>query len=100
MIYTEATQGHNTGINAATTGAAHNDHIPPIEATAIDPTFTHHIEHITDHPHIEVIELTNPEIAVNHAHDHPTNLQGRTGTDEIHILGDHKEKRTSRRTQG
>ena len=48
MIHTEATQGHNIGIIAATTGAA-------CEATAIDPTMTHHIDHITDHPYIEVL---------------------------------------------
>ena len=29
-IHTEAAQGHDSCINAATTGAAHDDHIPPI----------------------------------------------------------------------
>ena len=81
MIHTEATQGHSTGINAATTGATHDNYTPPIEATAIDPAMTHHTDNITDYPHIEVLQLINPEITVDHSHDHPTNLQGRTHTD-------------------
>ena len=98
MIHMEATQGHNTGINAATTGAAHDDHALPIEVIAINPTMTNHINHITDHPHIEVLQLTNPEIKVDHAHDHPADLQGRIHTDEVNILADHEENNTSRRT--
>ena len=58
-IPTKATQGHNTGIDTATIRAVHDDHAPPVEATAIGPTGTHHI---ADHPHIEVLQLTNPEI--------------------------------------
>ena len=81
MILTEATQGHNTGIYAATTGAVHDDCTPPKEATAIDLTVTHHIDHIADLPPIEVLHLINPEITVDHTHNHPTNLQGRTHTD-------------------
>ena len=100
VIHTEATQGHNTGINAATTGAAHDDHAPPIEPTAIDLTMSHHIHHITDHPHIENLQLTNPEITVDHTHNHPTDTQGRTNTDQVHIPADHEENHTSRRTQG
>ena len=73
-ILTEATQGHNTRIDAATTGAAHDDCTPPIEATAIDLTMTHHIDLIADHPHINILQLINPEIAVGHTHDHPTDL--------------------------
>ena len=42
-ILTEAAQGHNTRIDIATTGAAHDDHAPAIEATPID---SHH-----DTPH-------------------------------------------------
>ena len=100
MIHTEAAHGHNTRINAATTGAAHNAHAPPIEVTAINLTVTHHIYHIADHPHIEVLQLTTPEIIVDHAHDHPTNLQGETCTGHIHIPADHKANHTSRRTSG
>ena len=98
-IFTEAAQGHNTGIDAATIGAAHNDCIPPIEATTIDPAVTCHINHITDRSHIEVLQLINPEITVDHTHDHATNLQGRTNTDHIHIPADHEESHTSRRSQ-
>ena len=64
---------------------AHNDHAPPIEATAIYLATTCHINLITDHPDIEVLQLINPEITVDHTHDHPTNLQGRTHTDQVHI---------------
>ena len=35
--------------------------------------------------HIEVLQLTNPEITVDHAHNHPTDLQGKTHTDQVHI---------------
>ena len=76
MILTEAAQGHNTGIDAATTGASHHDHAPPIDDTTINLTMTHNIDHITDHPHIEVLQLFIPEITVGHTHDHPTDLQG------------------------
>ena len=93
-ILTEATQGHNIGIIAATTGTGHNNHTPPIEATVINPAMTHHLNHITDHPCIEVLQLTNPEIAVDHTPDHPTNFQGRTHTDQVHIAADHEENHT------
>ena len=100
VILTEATQGNNTRIDTATIGAVHDNHTPPIEATAINLFMICHINHIADHPHIEVLQLINPEIAVDHTHDHPRNLQGRTHTDQVHIPADHQEKHTSRRTQG
>ena len=100
MIPTEAAQGHNTGIDTATTGAAHDDHALPMEATAINLTMTHHIDCITDHPQIELLQLTNSEIAVDHAHDHLTDLQDRTHTDQVHNPAYHKENHTLRRTQG
>ena len=81
VIHTEAAQGHNTMIDAAAIGAVHDNCTPPIQGTAINLAMTCHIDHIADHPHIEVFQLTNPEIAVDHTHDHPTNLQGRTHTD-------------------
>ena len=59
MIPTEAILDYNTRIDAATTGAAHDDLTPPLEATAIDLVMTHHI---TDHPHIEALQVINPEI--------------------------------------
>ena len=81
MIYTEATQGHKIGIITATTGKAHEAQAPSIEVTAINLPTTHHINLIADHLHIEVIQLTTPGITVDHTHDHPTNLQGKTCTD-------------------
>ena len=98
MIHTEATQGHNIGIIAATTGAAHDAKPPHIEVTAINLTATHHNALIADHPHIEVLWLTVSEITVDHVHDHPTNLQGETCTGHIHIPADHEANHTSRRT--
>ena len=61
---------------------------------------THHIDHIADHPHIEVLQLTSQEITADHSHNHPTDLQGRTHIDQVHIAADHEENHTSRRTQG
>ena len=52
IIHTEAAQGHNIGIITATTEAAHDVHAPPIE-------------------------VTTPEITVDHTHDHPTNFKVR-----------------------
>ena len=100
LIHTEVTQDHNIRIIATTTGAANIAHAPPIEVTAINLTATHHINHITDHPHIEVLQLTTPEIAEGHTHDHPTNLQGKIYTDQVHIPADHEASHTSSRTQG
>ena len=60
MIHTGAAQGLNTGIITATRRAAHNTHSPPIEVTAIDLAMTLHIDLITDHSHIEVLQLTTP----------------------------------------
>ena len=73
MTHTEANPGHDIGIITATPGVAHNTHIPHIEITVIVPTVTHHTDIITDHSHIEVPELTTPEIAVDHIQIHPTN---------------------------
>ena len=55
--------------------------------------------HITDHPCIEVLWLTTPEIAVDHTHKHPTSLHGETCTDQIHIPADHEANHTSRRAK-
>ena len=100
LIPTEAALDHNTGIDMASTGAVHNNHAPPIGPTAIDLTMTHHIDHIADHPHIEVLQLINPEIAVGHIHDHPTDLQSRMHIDQVHTPADHVEDHTPRRTLG
>ena len=98
MIHTEASQGHNTGIIAATTGAAHDAHVPPIEVTATDLAMTHHINLIADYPYIETLQLTTSGIAVDHAHNHLTNLQGKTHMDQVHIPADHEPHHISRRT--
>ena len=73
MTHTEATPGHDIGIITATPGVAHNTNIPHIEITVINPTTTHHTNLIADHPHIEVPQLTTPEIIGDHIHLHPTN---------------------------
>ena len=98
LIHTEAAQGDNIKIITATTGAAHDAHAPPTEVTAINPTTTHHTNHITDHQCMEVLQLTTPEIAVGDAHDHPTNFQGKTHTDQIHVPENHEANHTPRRT--
>ena len=81
-------------------GVAHDAHTLYIEITAIDPTTTHLIDLIADHPHIEVLQLTTPETIVDHTQDHLTNLQGKTCTGHICIPADHEANHTSRRTQG
>ena len=93
MIHTEAVQGHNIKIITDTTGVAHNIHTPPIEVTAINLTVTHHIDLITDHPHIEAILLTTPEITVDHTPSLPTNPPGDIHNDQLHIPGDHEVKK-------
>ena len=95
----EAAPGHDIGIIADTPGVAHDAHTPHIDITAIDPTATHHTDYITDHPHIEVLQLTIHEIIVDHAHDHPTNLQRETCIGYIYIPADYKANHISRRTQ-
>ena len=97
-IHTEAAPGQSIGIITATPGVAHDAHTPHIEITAIDLAMTHHISLTLDHPHIEILQLTSPEITVDHTHDHPTNLQGEICTGHIHIPADHKANHTSRRT--
>ena len=95
----EVTPGHDIRIISAIPGVAHNAHTPHTEITAIDPTTTHHIDPPTDHPHIEVPQLTTPETIVDHIHVHPTNPQGEICTGHIHIPADHEANHTSRRTQ-
>ena len=84
VICIEATLDHDTWIDAATTGATHDDLTQPTEDTATDLAMTHHIIHITDHPNIKALQVINPEVAVYHICDHPTNLQGMNLTDQIH----------------
>ena len=100
MIHTEDTPGHDIRITTSTPGVAHNAHAPHIEIKAINPATTHLTDLITDHPHTEVLHLTTSETTVDHAHTHPTNLQGKTCIGHIHILADHEANHTSRRVQG
>ena len=98
MTHTEATPGHDIGIIAAIPRVAHNAHVPYIEITVIDPTRTHHTDLIADHPHIEVPQLTTPEIIVDHVHIHPTNPQDKFHIGHTHTPADHKAHHTTRRT--
>ena len=97
-IPTEAALDYITRIDTATTGAVHNDCPLPIEATAINLATTHHIDHITHHPHTEVLQVITSEITVDHIHDHPTNLQGRTHINQVPTPADHEENHTPRKT--
>ena len=60
----------------------------------------HHTDLITDHQCMEVPQLTTPEIAVDHAHEHPTNLQSEIHTGHIHIPADLEANHTSGRPWG
>ena len=99
MIHTEATPGHDIGITTATPGVAHDAHTSHIEITAIDPTAAHHTDLIADHPYTEFLQLTTPEIIVNHVHIHPTSPQGEIHKGHIHIPANHNANHTPRRTQ-
>ena len=98
MTHTEATPGHDIGIITVTPGVAHDTYAPHTETTVIDPTMIHHTYLTTDHPHIEVFQLTTPESVVDHIHIHPTSPQGEICTGHIHIPAYHKANHTSRRT--
>ena len=98
MIHIETTLDHNTGIDATTTGAAHDDLTQPTEFTATDLAVTHHTGHIADHLHIAALCVINPKIAVHHTHDHPTDLQDINHTDQIHTLAGQEESHIPRRT--
>ena len=97
MIHIEATPGHDIGIIPATPGVTHDAHAPHIEIAAIDPSTPHHTDLIPDHPHIEVLQLTTPEIIVDHIHIHPTNPQGKIHTGDSSIPADHEVNHTSGR---
>ena len=59
---------------------------------------THHINLIADHPHIEVPQLTTPEIIVDLIHVHPTNPQDKICISHIHTPADHEANHTIKRT--
>ena len=98
MIHTEAAPGHDIGIITAYPGVAHDAHAPHIDITAINPAMTHHTNLTADHPHIEVFQLTTPEIVVDHIHVHPTNLQCEIHIGHNHISAVQEANHTSRRT--
>ena len=88
MTPTEAIPGHTTGITDNITGVvcnAHTQALIPIVLTAA--------LHITDHLHIEALQLT-PEITADHALNQPTNPPRKPCTSLHHILEDHKVKHT------
>ena len=98
MIPTQAALDFNTGIHAATTGAAHNDITQHIGATFIDLAMTHHINHITDYPHIEALQVINPETAVGYIHNDPTDLQGMNHVGQVHNPAGQEDNHITRRT--
>ena len=98
MIHIEAALDHNTGIDTATTGAVHYDLIQPTEDTATDLAMKLHASHIADHPNTEAPRVIDPEIAVDHIHDHPIDLQDMNLTDQVHIPAGQEEDHIPRRT--
>ena len=86
MIPTEAIPGHTTWITDNITGVIQNTYTQTLTHTIL--TVTHHI---TDHLHIEDLQLT-PEMAADHALDQPTNPPRMPHTILHHIPADHKVK--------
>ena len=74
-IHIGSTLDCNIGIDAATTGAVHYNLTQPTEDTATDLAMTHHISHMTSHPNIKALQVIDPKTAVDHIHNHPTDLQ-------------------------
>ena len=97
VIHIEAALDCNTGRDAATTGAVHNDLSQPTEDTAKDLAMTHHTDHITDHPNIKALQVINPGITVGHIHEHPTDLQGMNHADQVHTPAGQEEGHILRR---
>ena len=97
MTHTEATPGHNIQIIAATQGVVHDALTPDIGITVIEPAMTHHTDLIIDHPHIEVSQLTTPEITVDHIHIHPTNPQDKICIGHTCTPADHEANHTTRK---
>ena len=56
-----------------------------------------HIRHIAYHPNIKALQVTNPQIAVDHILDHPIDLQDMNLTDQIHIPAGQEEDHIPRR---
>ena len=96
-IYIEAILYCNTGIDATTTGAVHNDLTQPTEDTATNLTMTHHIGDITDDYKIKALQVIDPEIAIDHIHNHLTDLQDMNLAIQIHIPAGQEEETTSQK---
>ena len=97
-IHIEATLGHNTEIDATTTGAVHDDLAQFTEDTATDITMTLHTGHITDPPTFKDLQVMNLRIAVDHIHDHPIDPQDMDLADQIHIPARQEKDCILRRT--
>ena len=69
---TEAAPDCNKGMETATIEAAQGDPIQHTEATATEPTMTHHTDHTADHPLTTDDLVTAPRTAVDCVHDHHT----------------------------
>ena len=98
MIHIEAALDQNTEIDATTTWAVHNDLTQPTEAAATGLAVTLHAGHTADHPNIEALQVINPEITVDHIHDHPKGLQDMYLTNQIHIPAGQEVNHIPRRT--
>ena len=70
----------------------------PTEEAAIDLTMTHCTGHIADHPHITVLLVIDPKIAVDHTHNHPINLQDMNHAHQIYTPAGQEEGHAPRRT--
>ena len=97
-IHIEAALDHNTGIDAATTGTAHDNLTQSIEDTVMDLTMAHHTGHMADYSNIKALQVINPKITVDHIHDHPTDLQDMNLAIQIHIPAGQEEDHIPRRT--
>ena len=98
MIHIEVTLDHNTGIDATTTQTAHDDLTHPTEDAATDLAMTDHTSHITDHANIKALKIIDPKTAVDHIHDHPTDLQGMNPANQVQIPAGQEEDHIPRRT--
>ena len=96
-IHIEAIPDHNIGIITTPTGVAHKAQIPHTGIITIDPTMTHHIDHTTEHLHIEA-HHTTPEIEATHIHVHPTNPHDKIHIGHTHTPVDHKVNHITGRT--
>ena len=94
---TEITQGHKDGTETTNAEAVQGDPTQHTGDTVTGHTMTHHIGHITDHPHIAAFWVINPEVVVGHIHDHPTYLWGMNQADQVHTPAGHEEGHTPKK---